>query len=104
MDKKPEPISWWVYRDLEGNALEVTDEQPTPHTIEAPNGVHIGKIVRPSPDMYAILKRIWPEKKRDSKEQFGPGGNWVQCGSIHRITKAEFETYRAFGLFEEDDG
>ena len=103
MNEKPEPVSWWIYRDLNGTALDVDDEQPVTQIIEAPNGIHVGKIVRPSPDRYEVHKKIWPEKKRDSREQFGVGGEWVLVGTIHRITKTQYDTYQTMGLFEESE-
>jgi hypothetical protein len=94
-----EPTSWWIYRDLEGTALGVTDEQPEQGTIQSPSGVWMFKVSRPHPDRYEILKRA-KEWKMD--EDGNTNVAYELVGTIHRLTKAEFDTHIAFELFPED--
>ena len=95
--------SWWVLRDIEGDALQVFDEEPEPEIIQAPNGVHTGKVESQGHNLFMVYERIWPKKKRSSTEQFGVGGEWVLIGTVSRITQVEYETYIEFGAFDELD-
>ncbi len=100
-------ISWWIFRDLEGNALEVSDEQPRAEIIEAPNGVWIGRIARPNPDTYEVLKRVFPTKEEvdlHKKSYSGqPESVYTVVATIHRITKEQYETCLEFEMFPDAD-
>lgn len=93
-----EPTSWWIFRDLEGTALDVSDEQPVTGILQETNGVWIGKVSRPHPDRYEILKKekLYVDKIADT----GSVNHWVLAATIHRITKPQYETYLEFGMFD----
>ena len=96
-------LSWWIFRDLEGTALDVDDAEPDEEIMEAPNGIWIGKVERADSDTYNILKRVWPKREQSEKKEnigLSTGGEYVVVRTIHRITKTEYETYQAFGLFD----
>jgi hypothetical protein len=104
IERQIPPISWWIFRDLEGTALLVSDEQPMSEVIQAPNGVWIGKIVRPNPDTYEILKRVFPTREEIDLHNESYSTNvesvYTLAATVHRITKVDYETYLEFGLFD----
>jgi hypothetical protein len=59
--------------------------------VEAPNGVHIAKIVEHVDDTYTVSKRVEGRHVRHV---------WMDHSIIEPITEAEYHTYKAFDLFE----
>jgi len=90
-------MSYWIFRDLEGNALGVEDEEPTQEIIETPSGVWIGE-VRKNNDRYEYYKIIRTTGNPNPGEYTSV---YQLRGTIHPITKDQYETYQEFGLFDE---
>jgi len=78
---------------MEGNALEVSDEQPKSEIFQSPNGVWIGKIEEVNINLFVVKNR-----GRETEDSV----RWVDVGTITRITQVEYETYKEFNLFGED--
>ena len=89
-------MSYWIFRDLEGSALGVEEENPETGIIETPTGVWIGEI-RFNKGIYEYYKII------RTTEHPTPGEHtsvYQLMGTIHPITKDQYETYQEFGLFD----
>lgn len=92
-------MSYWIFRDHKGDALGVEEMETGMETgiIEAPNGVWIGEI-RAAKDRYEYYKIT------ETVEHPNPGEHtrvYQLMGTIHSITKDQYETYQEFGLFDE---
>jgi len=90
-------VSYWIFRDLEGTALGVEDEEMETGIIEAPNGVWVGEI-RAAKDRYEYYRIT------ETAEHPNPGEHtrvYQLMGTIHSITKDQYETYQEFGLFSD---
>ena len=91
-------MSYWIFRDLEGNALGIEDmDEPQEGIIEERNGVWVGEI-RSNKDRYEYYKIT------KTTEHSNPGEHtrvYQLMGTIHSITKDQYETYREFGLFPD---
>jgi len=98
---KQEPTSWWIFKDLKGDAFKISDERPQAMVVEAPNGVVLGKIEFQFQGCFKVFGRIWPEDSVPNNGQFGVGGEWTLVTTITEITKTEYDTYQAFGLFDD---
>lgn len=90
-------MSYWIFRDLEGNALGIEDEEPEERIIEAPNGVWIGEI-RETVDGYTYYEIT--RTKNPNTSEYSSASQLM--GTIHPITKDQFETYQEFGLFSDE--
>ncbi len=91
-------MNYWIFRDIEGNAIGVEEEEVLPRIIEAPNGVWIGEIreVNGRYEYYKITRTV---------EHPNPGEHtnvYQFMGIIHSITKDQYETYQEFGLFSDE--
>jgi hypothetical protein len=90
-------MSYWLVRDLEGNAVGVDDETPETGIVEDNCGVWIAD-VRFNDGRYEYYL-----VDRTTKTESGEHTNaFVLMGAIHPITKDQYETYQAFGLFSDE--
>lgn len=91
-------MSYWIYRDLEGNALGVEDEKPPEGVIQNGGGAWIAD-VRFTDGRYEYYKIT------NTTEHPTPGERthvYQLMGTIHPITKDQYETYKEFGLFSDE--
>lgn len=86
--------SWWLYRDLERNALCVENVLPKEKIIQTDSGVWIGKIERVRSDLFHMLKLV---RSADMSKK----SVYEVAGTIKRISRAEYETYLEFGAIED---
>lgn len=90
-------MSYWVFKDLNEDALCAEDEDPIPGPIEAPNGVWVGEI-RKFGDRYQVYRITKTTTEPTTGEHTSI---YKLAGSFHSITKDQYETYQEFGLFDD---